>query len=26
MVKETLLKILDHVKDQVAVQHWKEED
>ncbi|HAD45059.1 MAG: ion transporter [Alloalcanivorax venustensis] len=26
MVKETLLEILDHVKDQVAVQHWKEED
>ena len=26
MVKETLLEILDHVKDQVAVQQWKQDD
>jgi len=26
MIKQTLLEILDHVKEQVAVQHWKEED
>ncbi|MBM7333368.1 MAG: ion transporter [Alcanivorax sp.] len=26
MVKQTLLEILDHVKAQVAVQHWKEEE
>ncbi|ASK34024.1 ion transporter [Alloalcanivorax mobilis] len=26
MVKQTLLEILDHVKAQVAVQHWKSEE
>ena len=26
MVKETLLEILDHIKDQVAVQQWKQDD
>lgn len=25
LVRETLLEILDHVQDQVAVQHWKED-
>lgn len=26
MIRETLLEILDHVQDQVAIQHWKQDD